>query len=401
MGIHRLHLSRGPACIFAALAALLLTVGSAGAASAAPRVLHVAPTGSDAGACTMSAPCKTIGHAVAVAGAGERIAVVAGSYAESVTITKPVQVVGVGKPVLDATGHMNGFVLVGAGATGAAVRGFVVEGADQEGIIALRTSSVTISNNVVRGNNRGVTATHPKGECAAQGEVPGDCGEGIHLMSVTHSKVLRNTVTGNLGGILLTDEFGPTAGNLISKNHVFRNLYDCGITVASHSDRAISPAGQREPDLGGIYGNRIVGNISDGNGTKGEGAGILLAAAAPGGAVYNNHVTFNEASGNGLPGITLHSHAPMQDISGNVIAGNHLSNNALTANKGQPGDPDAGLTRTANILVFSAVVPVSVTIRGNTLDNADIGVWLSPNVSATDLPTNTFGSGVGVRVWGG
>jgi parallel beta-helix repeat protein len=172
--------------------------------------------------------------------------------------------------------------------------------------------------------------------------VPGDCGEGIHLMTVTHSKVLRNTVTGNLGGILLTDEFGPTAGNLISKNHVFGNPYDCGITVASHSDRAVSPTGRRQPDLGGIYGNRIVGNVSDGNGTRGEGAGILLAAAAPGGAVYDNRVVFNEASGNGLPGITLHSHAPMQDISGNVIAGNHLSKNALTANKGKPGDPDAG-----------------------------------------------------------
>ena len=47
-------------------------------------------------------------------------------------------------------------------------------------------------------------------ECQAAGEVPGDCGEGIHLMSVADSTVAGNYVTGNSGGILLTDEFGPT-----------------------------------------------------------------------------------------------------------------------------------------------------------------------------------------------
>lgn len=399
MGVRRLR-PQGLLWVLAASTSAILAAVWVGAAGAAPGVLHVAPGGSDAGACTASAPCKTIGHAVAVASAGQRIAVAAGTYKESVTITKPVQVIGVGKPVLDATGHMNGFVLAGAGATGAAVKGFVVENADQEGILALRTSSVTIGANVVRGNDRGVRAAHPKGECAPQGQVPGDCGEGIHLMTVTHSKVLHNTVTGNLGGILLTDEFGPTAGNLISKNNASKNLYDCGITVASHSDKAISQTGKRQPDLGGIYGNRIVFNVANGNGVKGEGAGILLAAAGPGGAVYDNHVVFNAASGNGLPGITLHSHAPMQDISGNVIAGNHLSNNALTANMGKPGDPDAGLTQTAGILVFSAVVPVDVVIKGNTITNAGIAIWRSPNVSASDLPTNTFGSGVGIHVGG-
>jgi nitrous oxidase accessory protein NosD len=142
---------------------LLVAAGTAGAVSASPRVLHVAPGGSDTGGCTASAPCKTIGHAVAGAGAGDRVAVAAGTYHESVTITKSVQVVGVGRPVRDATGHGNGFVLTGAGAVGAALRGFVVENADQEGIIALRTSNVTIAGNIVRGDDRGVAARPPQG----------------------------------------------------------------------------------------------------------------------------------------------------------------------------------------------------------------------------------------------
>ncbi len=389
--------SRGWIGIVAVAAVLTLTVGSAGAATAS-RVLHVAPHGNDTGPCTVGLPCETIGRAVAAASPGDRIAVAAGTYNETVIVRKSIQLVGVGKPVLDATGHTNGVVLMGPGAAGAAVRGFVVENADQEGILAMRTFDVAIGGNTVRNNDRGAAAAHPTGECAPQGEVPGDCGEGIHLMTVTRSKVFGNTVTGNAGGILVSDEFGPTSANLISRNHVVGNLYDCGITIAGHSDKAVGPDGKRQPDLGGIFGNWIVHNVSDGNGVRGEGAGILLAAAGPGGAVYDNHVVFNEASGNGLPGITLHSHAPMQDISGNVIAGNHLSNNALTANRGKPGDPDAGLTETANILVFSAVVPVSVTIRGNTLSDAAYGVWLSPNVSATDLPTNTFAGGIGTHV---
>ena len=79
---------------------------------------------------------------------------------------------------------------------------------------------MTISSNVVRNNDQGGNATTKTGECAPAGQIPGDCGEGLHLMSVTNSHVVGNTVSNNAGGILLTDEAGPTARNVISRNTV-------------------------------------------------------------------------------------------------------------------------------------------------------------------------------------
>ena len=118
-------------------------------------------------------------------------------------ISKDVRIIGLGHPVDDLKGRNdNGFSFLGPKSAGAEVSGFVVKGATFEGIVAKQTSHITIADNVVEGNDRGATAQHPTGECVPQGEVPGDCGEGIHLYGgVNHSTVTRNTVTRNTGGI--------------------------------------------------------------------------------------------------------------------------------------------------------------------------------------------------------
>lgn len=335
----------------------------------AGKVLYVAPSGSDAATCTRTAPCQTIGHAVAVARRGATVIVLAGTYAEQVTVSQRLSLVGRGRAAIDATGKQNGIVVSGGGAAGSLVRGFVVEHADQEGILATSTSHVTIRDNVVQGNDLGAAAASPVGECAPQGQVPGDCGEGVHLMSVTHAKVTGNLVTGNSGGILLTDELGPTAHNQVSRNRVLDNLFDCGITIAGHNGRAVQN-GQRMRAVGGIYANLISDNVSNGNGIRGEGAGILLAGAGPGTGVYDNVVKHNTANGNNLAGITLHSHAPGDDLNGNRIVNNRVRNDGLG------GDPDAGVRDTVGILVFSAVSPLKrVVVRGNSVRDVHFGIW--------------------------
>jgi len=349
----------------------------------AGRVLYVAPSGSDAAACSKAAPCQTIGHAVDVAGNGTTVIVRAGTYAEQVTIAKRLFLVGQGRPTVDATGKLNGIVLSGSGSAGALVRGFVVEHANQEGILATQTAHVTIAGNVVQNNDLGAAAQNPTGECAPQGQIPGDCGEGVHLMSVTHAKVVGNLVTQNSGGILLTDELGPTAHNLIVRNRVLNNPFDCGITIAGHNPRAVQN-GVRMPQVAGIYANLISGNVSNDNGLRGEGAGILLAGAGPGTGVYDNLVKHNVANGNNLAGVTLHSHAPGDDLNGNVIVGNRLRNDALG------GDPDAGVRDTTGILVFSAVTPLrKVIVRGNTISDVHFGIW-TQNAPTIPLNANRF-----------
>ena len=340
------------------------------AAQASAATFYVSPGGSDSAACTSTHPCKTIGHAVAVAAAGDRIVVRRGTYAEMVTIGKTLHLVGRHRPTIDATGQQNGVVIAGAAASGSSLRGFKVENATQEGVVAMQTSWVTIAGNLVAGNDQGMFSSSPTGECAPVGEIPGDCGEGIHLMTVAHSHVSRNAITGNAGGILVTDEFGPTHANVISWNHVWRNDFDCGITVPGHNPNAVSSTGVPQPSMAGVYGNWIVHNVVNRNGLKGEGAGILFAGAGPGTGSYDNFVGWNTTNGNELAGITVHSHAPDTDVNGNRFVGNWASHNNLG------GDPDASVTKSTDILVFSAGDPITGTVaRGNHLSHAFFGIW--------------------------
>jgi len=340
------------------------------AAQASAATFYVSPGGSDSAACTSTHPCKTIGHAVAVAAAGDRIVVRRGTYAEMVTIGKTLHLVGRHRPTIDATGQQNGVVIAGAAASGSSLRGFEVENATQEGVVAMQTSWVTIAGNLVAGNDQGMFSSSPTGECAPVGEIPGDCGEGIHLMTVAHSHVSRNAITGNAGGILVTDEFGPTHANVISWNHVWRNDFDCGITVPGHNPNAVSSTGVPQPSMAGVYGNWIVHNVVNRNGLKGEGAGILFAGAGPGTGSYDNFVGWNTTNGNELAGITVHSHAPDTDVNGNRFVGNWASHNNLG------GDPDASVTKSTDILVFSAGDPITGTVaRGNHLSHAFFGIW--------------------------
>jgi nitrous oxidase accessory protein NosD len=367
MKLREPRLRRGVALAGMAVAAALIGAAPAAATSA---TLYVSPSGSDANACTSASPCKTIGHAVAAASSGDRIVVRHGTYPEMVTIPVTLHLVGRHWPTIDATGQQNGVLITGAAASGSSLRGFRVENATQEGVLAMQTAWVKIAGNVVAHNDQGMFSSSPTGECAAVGQIPGDCGEGIHLMTVAHSLVSGNAITGNAGGILVTDELGPTHANVISWNHVWRNDFDCGITVPGHNPNAVSSTGTPQPAMAGVYGNWIVHNVVNRNGLKGEGAGILFAGAGPGTGSYGNFVGWNTVNGNNLAGITVHSHAPNTDVNGNRFVGNRASHNNLG------GDPDAGVTKSTDILVFSAGDPITGTVaRGNHLSHAFFGIW--------------------------
>src|SRR5438874_3099930 len=102
-------------CLAIVCAAAFAAV-AAGGASAAGSIRHVSPAGTDAGNC-VSSPCRTIGYAVGQASPGDTVSVAAGNYAESVLVQKRLTLSGNGATV-DATGHDNGIVLDGAGASG-------------------------------------------------------------------------------------------------------------------------------------------------------------------------------------------------------------------------------------------------------------------------------------------
>jgi parallel beta-helix repeat protein len=382
--------------------------------------LFVSPTGAPANtgtSCTQAA-YSTIQSAVAGAAPGGTVVVCAGTYAEDVAIAQPLTLQGK-NAVINATGKDNGVVISSSQVT---VEGFAVRGATGEGILAVGTNTpslvpagapagtttgvpirdVTITHNIVQGNDQGTPASAYV-ECQASGGEPGDCGEGIHLMSVADSTVSKNYVTGNSGGILLTDEFGPTHGNSIDHNIVSNNAFDCGITLPSHNGLAVDPTTLApNPSLAGVYGNTVSHNSILNNGLQGFGAGVVIAAPFPGSASYNNTVDHNLIDGNGISGVTLHSHAPGAFVGGNQILRNVIGVNNVTGDT--PLSPATGPgsapvqfqadAQTTGILVWSLATPTSVTIAGNTILGDEIGIWLNPTVTAAGASTNNAFYGV-------
>ncbi|MFI5274515.1 MAG: nitrous oxide reductase family maturation protein NosD [Ktedonobacterales bacterium] len=355
---------------------------------------YVSPHGSDSsGTGSRAHPFKTIEHAVTVAPSGASVVVESGVYREDVTITHELRLTGDDQPTIDALHQNNGIVIAGPRTAGTVVSGFTVEWATFEGILAVQTQGVTIQKNTIRNNDQGIflPPSQQTGECAAAGPIPGDCGEGLHLMSVTGSKVLDNKIHNNSGGILLSDELGPTAWNRIAGNRVENNLYDCGITIVGHSPNALSSTGKRQPSVAGVHDNTIAWNVVNGNGVLGEGGGILIGVALPGSAVYNNRILDNFAEGNGLAGVTLHSHIPgVQDINDNVIVGNTLVHNALDGRgPGKPGDSDTSDTHTTDLLIAGASLVSGTVVTGNHLRDAYFGIW-TQTAAPIDADDNQF-----------
>lgn len=384
--------------------ALILSQGPAGATTT-PGVLHVAPGGSTAGGCTTTAhPCATLGYALSQAAATDTVQLAAGTYKEakdpsgtSNVVTMPVTIEGVATHpttvVITAAGQEFGLI-VSAGTT--VVKDVTIENAGRSGALVspatTATAPATVANvailtdHVVTNDKCATTTTLHTTDATTVCHTPtpeSDYGEGLHLLSVSHSTIRGNVVSKNWGGILVTDELGPNFTNTIATNQVSTNVGDCGITLAGHNGTAVYTSGpttgKPDPAAGGVYHNTIKGNTTNDNGA----AGLLAATPFPGTGVYTNTFETNTADGNGLPGMTIHSHAPLQDTMGNKVLGNTFKDDALHGLTGAPGDSTATIAATTGVEVFAAAGPTDVAgtvITGNTISSVYYGIWLSPGV---------------------
>lgn len=371
--------------------------------------------------------CRTAGYstiqaAVNAAAPDSRVVVCPGTYDEGVRLEKPLSLLGWGA-VIDAqtSAFGNGVQIVGPGGSGSSVKDFTIENARFEGILVgsapvaitetegkpaaggRPVSDVTIADNVVVNNDKGFETKY--GQCFSTPEAPGDCGEALHLVAVTDSTVEGNYVVHNAGGILLTDEFGPTSDNVVRFNESVFNETDCGITLAGHA-AAINPETGVPTGKAGVFDNLIASNVSDDNGVLGQGAGILMGGGAPYAGVYGNHIVGNVARGNGLAGITIHQHL-VGDLNGNVLEGNYLSNDNLDGDfdfkvpDPEPtgilvaaGEPPTGLPP------FLQPGPLKETvIRHNSISDVRIGVWtLGLEPLSTLISGNRFGHEVSTPI---
>jgi hypothetical protein len=337
-------------------AGLISTSGGSALAALKPHAtasLWVAPA---TGRTTLSAACQTaaytdINAAISAALPGDTVVVCPGTYTRSVTITtssavqptittgvevnKSIDLVGLHGAVISATGLDNGVTFYDAAS--AKLKGFTVAGALGEGVYAVISTRLTVEDNLVRNNDAG-TQTSGYAECRTTTDLLGSCGYGIHLVSVTQSYVLDNTVEFNKGGILLTDDYGPTHGDTVAGNLVEDNKARSGIKLDGDSASGVKLNGKPTPQLGGIFANTVSNNvvISNGtagylssSGTTGYGSGILLTAEVKGGASYDNLVRGNEISGNGHSGITIYKRYAASDLSGDLISDNWIGTNDI------------------------------------------------------------------------
>ena len=406
-----------------ALLAPMLAAGAivahAGVASAdmkwsSGKTLYVSSRGNshNMGGSCYSTRFRTIQSALNAAPAGATVIVCRGTYHEQVVISKPVSLVGqratidesgvtpkfqVTLPMLGKQTIYAGVIIVSSRVT---ISGFTVTNADGEGILAAglgaAVSGIEISHNTVMHNDLGggVPPKSPYFACAPMGQVPNDCGEGVHFAgNVAFSTISNNVIANNSGGVLLSDDVGPTHNNVIENNLVTGNTTDCGITVPGHNPGALNAKGVPQPTVAGVYRNVIRNNVVTNNGVEGEGAGILFANATAGTASYDNLVEGNYISGNGLSGVTMHAHiiskGQFEDLSDNVIVGNTIGKNNLDGDTlDAPASPVD--LKTTGVLVFSGGAPVTVKIAGNRISDNKIGIWLSKPVTASGLRTNTF-----------
>ena len=137
----------------------------------------------------------------------------------------------------------NGLVV---NANGVTVNGLTFDNSGAAGILVTPPSSATAPaavtgvtiENVVSNNSDQCFNTPSTAVCTAAIGA-GDYGESIWLLSVTDSTLENSTLENGLGGgLLVSDEMGPSFGNTIENNMSVNNgvaTASCGITLAAHN----------------------------------------------------------------------------------------------------------------------------------------------------------------------
>lgn len=370
---------------------------------------------------------KSIGAAVSSAAANDTINVWPGVYKEDVVIGIPLSLIGAGagRSVIDATGLANGIFVDGydnPGLANVTISGFSVKNAQWEGVLAVSATDVTIRDNNINNNDKATAVftgdpTGCSGQPAFELDETGDCGGGLHLIGVSDSIVSNNTITLNDDGILVSDESAASHDNLITGNKVNNNPGECGIVLASHP-----PVGAIGSAHHGVYHITVDGNDVENNGVNVGGAGVGMFSDGIGqGRTSGNVVSHNRLIGNGIGGVSLHTHVgpnfglPADDMNGNQIIGNYIAKNLADAgdtatpgrvginiNSGGGGSPVMGTVITQNVIVDEDVdvavnTPAAVLVHLNDLLGGKTGV---ANICAFDHAACTGGASASQNYWG-
>jgi len=266
-------------------------------ANAAGATYYTAPTGNDGNSCLSSgAPCATIGGALAKAADGDTVSAAAGTYTETVVLTKNVTLVGagVGQTVIDGLDQHTPITVYTA--TVATIAHLTVQhgntsanyGTIDEGGGIYNSGTLTVADTMITGNT-------------AYGAGGGLVNAGGSL-TIQDSAVVSNTADitndSDAGGIANYDGVATIVRSVISDNRAgfagggIENTGTMTIIASTISDN-------RAPIVGGISTFGGILTVTDSSVTANQ------ALNAYSGGIYNTAamtVTNSAITGNSAPG---------------------------------------------------------------------------------------------------
>ena len=274
---------------------------------------------------TPAKPFCTIRKGASMAIAGDTVQVLAGTYAETVTVPKSgsagLPITYSAAPGVTVTG--NGLAKGGdafqiSGKSYVIVDGFTITGTADNGIYVSGSNRITIANNHVSYSGK------PES---------GSTREGILLTGVTDSMITGNTADHNSqDGIMLTT---GAVNNMVSNNVSFAN--------AEQWQRNATGIHVHGSDS---FNNTIIHNITYAN----EDTGLQFYDNT-----HNNFIIGNLTYGNGDHGIDI-SYSPYNTVIGNTVQGNHTSGINLEGS-GETGSSGAKVMN--NISVDNGIAPIT------------------------------------------
>lgn len=242
-----------------------------GALAALAAAMMIVLSSSAQAATITVAPGESIQAAIDVAESGDTIFVQSGIYRESLNISKSINLIGSGRPVLDA-GAMSSAVLLSAG--GAGISGFDIRTTRHTGIYVISEGNL-IKNNTIS-----------------------DCLDGIRLDHSRSNNLSRNDVNNNTNGITLYSSNGNRIERNIVRDNYINEEGDCGIYLAYCQGNLIeynimSNNGDTSLSLRSSGSNTLRKNLI----TNNDWYGICLSDSSNGNLIEGNQVLHNGDSG--------------------------------------------------------------------------------------------------------
>ncbi|OYV08730.1 MAG: cell surface protein, partial [Methanosaeta sp. ASP1-1] len=157
-------------------------------------------------------PGESIQAAIDGAVSGDEIIVQSGAYKESLNITKPLSMIGIGHPQIDGGSADSAMLLY---ADGVSISGFDITSTRRTGIYILSNRN-TLQNNTISG-----------------------CLDGIFLEGSASNTVAFNDINNNTAGIFLFSSDGNVISNNSIKDNHINEESDCGIALVCSRDNII------------------------------------------------------------------------------------------------------------------------------------------------------------------